>query len=460
MRGLRPTHSGTHSRVRSRYVLLAIHAALLLLVVAAMPGLLTCPPPRCGHHGDSAQGPSSAAPPVPVTLSMSPGPSAQDVDPLAPVTVAATAGSLITVAMVNDAGKPVEGVMTPDNTVWKPTVPLGYGRTYTVTATGRGQDETTRALVSSFTTLIPGNQAAVRLTTTGNQNLVDGATYGVGTVVVARFDEPVPDRAAAQRALRVTTDPPVEGAWTWVNDATAHWRPQHYYTPGTTVSVAADIYGVPLGGGLYGQADTGVTFRIGDAHIAIANDITKQVSVFDNGKLVRTMPTSMGMGGSETIGGRTISFWTQPGIYTVMDKSNPVVMDSSTYGLPINSRLGYKETINWATRISTDGIYLHELEDTVWAQGNTNLSHGCLNLSADNARWFYDFSQPGDVVEVRDTGGAPLDLWQNGDWSVPWPQWLAGSATDPTAQQAPAPVVGDPPPLSLGKQGVDGQPPR
>jgi hypothetical protein len=35
---------------------------------------------------------------------------------------------------------------------------------------------------------------------------------------------------------------------------------------------------------------------------------------------------------------------------------------------------------------------------------------------------------PGDVVEVRDTGGAPLQQWQNGDWSVPWSEWLAGSA--------------------------------
>ena len=127
---------------------------------------------------------------------------------------------------------------------------------------------------------------------------------------------------------------------------------------------------------------------------------------------------------------------------------------------PAGSAVSYRRNVAWATRISTDGIYLHQLDDTIWAQGNTNLSHGCLNLSADNARWFYDFSQPGDVVEVRDTGGAPLELWQNGDWSVPWPQWLAGSAPDPTAQQAPAPVAGDPPPLSLGKQGADGQPPR
>ncbi len=76
-------------------------------------------------------------------------------------------------------------------------------------------------------------------------------------------------------------------------------------------------------------------------------------------------------------------------------------------------------------RISTDGVYLHELDATVWAQGNTDTSHGCLNLNRDNAIWFYNFSVPGDVVEVRNTGGGkPLQLWQNGgDWSVPWDQW-------------------------------------
>ncbi|MCW2559375.1 MAG: hypothetical protein JWP55_3339, partial [Mycobacterium sp.] len=96
-------------------------------------------------------------------------------------------------------------------------------------------------------------------------------------------------------------------------------------------------------------------------------------------------------------------------------------------GLPIDSRLGYKESISYATRISVDGIYLHQLNSTVWAQGNTDTSHGCLNLNGENAAWFFNFSVPGDVVEVKNTGGEPLKLWQNGDWSVPWEQWRAGS---------------------------------
>ncbi len=251
---------------------------------------------------------------------------------------------------------------------------------------------------------------AVSLTTTSGAALQNGGTYGIGTVIVAHFAGPI-DRATAEQVLQVSTEPPVDGAWHWVDDHTAHWRPPQYYAPGTAVTVT-DGLNPPL------------TFTIGASHVSIADDATKQVSVFDGGKLVRTMPTSMGRGGTEKVGNTTLSFWTQPGVYTVLDKSNPVIMDSSTYGLPINSHLGYKESINYAVRISTDGVYLHELDATVWAQGNTDTSHGCLNLNRDNATWFYNFSVPGDVVEVRNTGGKPLQLWQNGDWSVPWDQWI------------------------------------
>lgn len=364
----------------------------------------------------------------PAQISITPGPNARDVSPVAHVQVEAEVGTLDQVRMVNESGFTVDGVMTPDDTVWKPVVPLGYGRNYTLTVTGRGTNGVVTEQVSSFSTMQPSNQTKVSFTTTSEAALREGGTYGVGTVVVAHFDEPISDRAAAERQLVVTTEPAVDGSWFWVDDQNAHWRPERYYAPGTTVSAEAKIYGIGLGKGLFGQEDTRVSFRIGDAHISIADDATKMVSVFKNGALVRTMPTSMGMGGTETVGSQTLSFWTPPGTYTVMDKGNPVIMDSATFGLPRNSRLGYRETINYATRISTDGIYLHQLDSTVWAQGNTNTSHGCLNLNGDNAKWFYDFSGPGDVVEVRNTGGPPLKLAQNGDWTLSWDQWRQGSA--------------------------------
>ena len=403
---------------------------LVLVEVLGAIELTTLPPCPVGCKSAAAASPPQAALPsrAPAVVTITPGPDAHDVDPLAPVLVTATSGTLTNVQMVNEQGKPIPGIMTPDNTVWKPTVPLGYGRTYTVTVASRGPGGTPATRASTFTTLVPSHQTNVYLNTTSGAALQDGAKYGIGMVIVAHFDEPIIDRATAERRLVVTTTPAVSGSWYWVDDQNARWRPQNYFAPGTAVTAQANIYGVRLGDGLYGQEDSKVSFTIGDAHISVADDKTKQVSVYDNGVLVRTMPTSMGMGGTEQIGGRTLSFWTPPGVYTVMDKGNPVVMDSSTFGLPINSRLGYRETIAYATRISNDGIYLHQLNETVWAQGNTDTSHGCLNLNGDNAKWFFNFSQPGDVVEVRNTGGPPLAVWQNGDWTVPWDQWLKGSA--------------------------------
>ncbi|MET9492050.1 Ig-like domain-containing protein [Nocardia sp. NPDC006630] len=369
-----------------------------------------------------------SVPPVPSPITIAPVQGADKVDPAAPVQVTTASGVLSTVTLTNDDGKVIDGTFTPDKTAWKPNEQLGYGRTYTLKAEGMDVTGPTGPATSSFTTIKPGNQTKVYLNTTGGAALADGGTYGVGTVVVAHFDEPIPDKAAAEKHLTVTTTPPVDGAWYWMDSQNAHWRPKEYYAPGTKVSVAANIYGIEVGPGLFGQEDSKTSFTIGASHVSIADDNTHQVQVFENGNLIRTMPTSMGRGGSEVIAGKTFYFWTQPGVYTVMDKANPVIMDSSSYGLPINSRLGYKEAISWATRISTDGIYLHELDTTVWAQGNTDTSHGCLNLNADNAQWFFNFAQPGDVVEVRNTGGPTLDVWQNGDWGLPWDQWVAGSA--------------------------------
>jgi lipoprotein-anchoring transpeptidase ErfK/SrfK len=402
----------------------AVIVAVVASVTVSSATLLRC----ASGCQNTLAGRVAPPPAAPAAVTIVPAPDAHDVDPLAQVSVTAATGTLTDVELVNDAGKPIDGIMTPDNSTWKPAVPLGYGRTYTLTATSRGSRGVSSTQVEHFSTLTPGNQAKVYLNTTSGATLQEGGVYGVGTVVVAHFDEAVTDKSAAERRLTVTTSPPVQGSWYWVDDQNAHWRPEQYFASGTTVTVSANIYGAALGGGLYGQEDSHVSFSIGDSHVSVADDTTKQVSVYENGKLVRTMPTSMGMGGTQQIAGHTLSFWTPPGVYTVLDKGNPVIMDSSTFGLPINSRLGYRESINYATRISIDGIYMHELDSTVWAQGNTDTSHGCLNLNAANAIWFFNFSRPGDIVEVRNTGGPPLQIAQNGDWTVPWDQWRRGSA--------------------------------
>jgi lipoprotein-anchoring transpeptidase ErfK/SrfK len=407
--------------------------AAVLAVLAVLGGVVISSAPRCAGTCQTVatsrdMSVSKPSPSEPAVLQITPTPSAEDVNPMGKVMITADTGALTAVSMVNESGKTIPGVLTPDNRTWKPIEQLGYGRTYTMTIATRGPGGMPTRQTASFSTITPSNQTQVYFNTTAGNLLADGATYGVGMVIVAHFDEPITDKASAERRLKVTTAPIVQGRWHWLDDQNAHWRPEKYWAPGTSVTVNANVYGTPMGNGLYGASDEQVSFKIGDAHISVADDKTKQVSVFENGKLVRTMPTSMGKGGTETVAGKTFTFWTPPGVYTVMDKANPVIMDSSTYGLPINSRLGYRTTIPFATRISTDGIYLHQLNATVWAQGNTNTSHGCLNLNGENAEWFYNFSMPGDVVEVKGTGGPGLKLGQNGDWSLSWDQWRKGSA--------------------------------
>ena len=166
------------------------------------------------------------------------------------------------------------------------------------------------------------------------------------------------------------------------------------------------IVAVPAGGASKYQTDAHATVNIGAAHLAIANDITKQVSVFDNGKLVRTMPTSMGKDSTPTANG----------VYIIGGRFKHIIMDSSTYGVPSNSPNGYRTEVDFATQMSYSGIYVHSAPWSVAEQGSSNTSHGCLNVSPENAEWFYNNTKRGDIVEVksrRRAGNDRPDQWSD-----------------------------------------------
>ena len=371
---------------------------------------------------------SSTPPAAPAKITIPRG-HGTHINPRDPVQVDIAGGTLTSVKMTNPEGEQVKGKVSSDGTSWQNTEVLGYGRTYKIVAKGRNGDGVSTKRHTKITTLTPSNMTLPYFNTIYGSSIENNATYGVGMVVAVHFDESIPDKQAAEKAMTVTTSPHVDGAWYWTDDATAHWRPRHYYQPGTQVSVHANVYGRDLGSGLYGQSDESIAFKIGAKHYSVANAKTHHVKVFFNDKLKRTMPTSMGQGGWVDGKYGKIALWTPNGIYTVINHENPAIMSSDSYGLPASSPYGYKaEKVYWSTKISTDGIYLHELDTTVWAQGNTNVSHGCLNLNYTNAHWFYQHSRVGDVVKVVKSGGPPLTVGQGGDWSVPWKTWVKGGA--------------------------------
>jgi lipoprotein-anchoring transpeptidase ErfK/SrfK len=329
-----------------------------------------------------------------------------------PVTVSADNGVLASVEMVNENGGSVDGQLSPDGVHWSTTERLGYNRLYTLTAKARGLGgAATRQL--SFQTHSPQNL------TMPYAMPHDGEVVGVGEPVAIQFDEKIANRAAAEKAIVVTTDPPVEGAFYWLNNREVRWRPEHFWKPGTKVNVAVNSYGVDLGDGVFGQDNARSQFTIGDEVIATADDNTKMVTVRVNGNVVKTMPTSMGKDSTPTASGT----------YILGVRFAHMIMDSSTYGVPANSPNGYRTEVDFATQMSYSGVFVHSAPWSVGAQGHTNTSHGCLNVSPSNAQWFFENTKRGDVVEVLNTIGPPLSGTEGlGDWNIPWDQWHAGNA--------------------------------
>ncbi len=330
-----------------------------------------------------------------------------------PVTVAAEDGVLGPVSMVNDdEGVPVAGELSPDGLTWHTTEPLGYNTRYTLQAQSLGLGGGASQQMT-FQTHSPENLTMPYLLPN------DGEVVGIGQPVAVRFDENIPNRLAAQRAITVTTNPPVEGAFYWLSNREVRWRPAQYWKPGTTVDVAVNTYGVDLGDGLFGQENMTTHFTIGDEVIATADDNTKTLTVRRNGEVVKSMPISMGKNSTPT----------NNGTYIVGDRFGHLVMDSSTYGVPSNSPNGYRTEVDYATQISYSGIYVHAAPWSVGSQGYSNVSHGCLNVSTSNAQWFYDNTKRGDIVEIANTVGSILPGEDGlGDWNIPWDQWRAGNA--------------------------------
>ena len=426
----RTSTSRSGRRIAVAGAILAIAALALSACTSTTDGQVAdSPVARNSTTSSQSQPPSSSQDPTGPAVITLPS-KVSNVSPATPVTVTVASGTIDDVSLVNPDGYHVKGAKTDDGTSWTTSEVLGYGKAYKLTVHATGTDGTDATKKATITTVTPANFTMPYINTTGGGSLNSGGTFGVGIIPVVHFDEPITDKAAAERHLEVVTSPQVDGAWNWLDAQNVQYRPKDYWKTGTKVTIRAKVYGVNLGDGLYGQSDVAVSFKIGRRLIAIADDTTHQVYVHVNGKTVRTMPTSMGEHlYVDGLNGQKVSLWTMQGTYTVIGHEDPAIMSSESFGLPANSPYGYApEKVYKATKISTDGIYLHSAPWSLNQQGNSDVSHGCLNLSPENATWFYEHSMLGDVVVVKNPGAPKIEIWQNGSWSVPWSTWKKGSA--------------------------------
>nr|WP_232328414.1 Ig-like domain-containing protein [Kibdelosporangium sp. MJ126-NF4]CTQ95913.1 possible lipoprotein [Kibdelosporangium sp. MJ126-NF4] len=365
--------------------------------------------------GPTSAGQTSGGSPAPqpkaIAMAVTPADKAADVAPGEPITVTAADGKLTQVTVTNQEGKAVTGALTPDGLKWESAEALGYSKSYTVNAAGTGTDGKPSSLTSSFSTVKPGRQITVSL------NPTDGQTVGVGQPLAFYFSGNVPDKAAAEKALKITAEPATEGAFYWFRDNEVHWRPKDYWKTGTKVSINAAIYGKALGPNLFGKEDRKSAVTIGNKVVAVADGATKQMTVTVNDQVVRTVPISMGKPRHET----------PNGTYTVMTEQQNYTMDSGTYGVPSDSPGGYRTKVAVASRLSNSGIFYHSAPWSVRQQGSSNVSHGCINMSTENANWMQEIGTKGDIFVVQNSGGKALQAWDGlSDWQLSWEEYQKG----------------------------------
>jgi lipoprotein-anchoring transpeptidase ErfK/SrfK len=223
----------------------------------------------------------------------------------------------------------------------------------------------------------------------------NGSTVGVAQPIIINFPGRVDDAGAAIDAVHVSSVPPVSGKFYWMTPTQLRWRPLSFWPAHTDVTVDA--------GG------TVSSFHTGDTLVATADDATHQLTVTRNGTVEKTIPMSMGMSAG--------NHQTPNGTYYVQEKMPSVVMDSSTYGVPVSSTYGYKVTVELAVRFDNVGDFVHSAPWSVDDQGKRDVSHGCINISPTNAKWFFDNFGAGDPIIVKNSSGGD---YKKNDGSNDW----------------------------------------
>ena len=341
-----------------------------------------------------------------VTISPSNGTSGVALN--APVTVTTNTGRLTSVQVTPTAGAPLTGSLNAAATQWTSAGTLGATSSYRVKAVVTRHSGVTGTATSYFTTLTPTAWVGASLWPDS------GLTVGVGQPIVLRFTQPIITPSSQQGVLaflHLSMSSPVPVGAYWFSPTELHLRPANYWPTGEQITFSDSLGGWDAGSGEWGQGTDNVTFSIGDTRISTANLATDQMTVTDNGQLVATYPIS---------GGRD-QYPTMNGTHIVLDRESQVQMISSSVGIPVNSPNGYDETVYWDVHISDSGEYVHSAPWSVGAQGNSNVSHGCVNISPTNAQQFFGFSRVGDIVNVVG-GPRPPVPGDHGvmDWSTPW----------------------------------------
>ncbi|MFK0130369.1 Ig-like domain-containing protein [Streptomyces rubiginosohelvolus] len=362
-------------------------------------------------------------------ISVFPEDGAKDVDEETRIAVKVPDGRLesVKVMRIEDAQQQtVAGRIAEDGRSWAPeprVARLALAAKYSIDAVAVDAQGRRSARHATFTTLVPEHRFI------GYFKPENRSTVGTGMIVSFAFSRPVADRAAVEKAIRVTSDPVVEVAGHWFGKDRLDFRPKTYWKPGTEVTVDIGLRDVEGAPGVYGSQDKTVVFTVGRHQISRVDAEAKTMEVRRDGELVSTVPITAGAPKTTTYNGKMV----------VTEMHEVTRMNGATVGFTDKKGKGEYDIkdVPHAIRLTTSGTFLH---GNYWADesvfGEENVSHGCIGLrdakgggGSTPGGWFFDRTLIGDVVEVvnsRDKKVAP-DNGLSG-WNMTWKKWTAGSA--------------------------------
>ncbi|MEU8653766.1 Ig-like domain-containing protein [Streptomyces sp. NPDC048737] len=320
----------------------------------------------------------------------------------------------------------VPGRISADGRSWRPVDDrLALAARYTVDAVAVDGDGHRSARHTTFTTHVP-EERFIGYVTPENRS-----TVGTGMIVSLEFNREIEDRAAVERAVRVSAEPAVEVRPHWFGTSRLDFRPQHYWKPGTRVTVSLRLRDVEGAPGVYGLQHRTFSFSVGRHQVSLVDAAAHTMQVRREGELLATVPITAGAPKTTTYNGKMV----------VTEMLELTRMNGATVGFrKKNGKSEYDiPDVPHAMRLTESGTFLH---GNYWAApesfGRVNLSHGCVGLrdvkggGADTpAGWFFDRSLVGDVVEVvrsKDRTVAPDNGL--GGWNMNWREWSAGSAVN------------------------------
>ncbi|MGW1125823.1 Ig-like domain-containing protein [Streptomyces sp. NPDC002526] len=330
-----------------------------------------------------------------------------------PVTVTLAAGKLNEVTVSAGKDGTLSGRISADGRTWTSDRAAAPGTTYRVEArdTSGGSD------TASFTT--KAADKVNKLTLAPGKN----TTVGIAQPLSIVFDNPVKDKAAVEKALKVSTSNNTEGSWGWLRDYSGRdrvdWRPKEYWKSGTRITLDAELNGVDSGqGGGFFVRDYATTFTVGASQVVKVDLDRHRLALQRDGRTVMDVPVSGGTPGGDKRSWR--------GTAVLMAKEGTINMRSETVGLGHT----YDKMVDYSMRLTWSGMYAHAAPWNAAYFGVANHSSGCVGMSDANAAALYRQAHVGDPFEITgaETKGTVAEGNGYGAWNVSWDEWQTRSA--------------------------------